>query len=46
MPIRLTNILASFQRIINKVLKEYIDNFIIAYFNDLFIYLETIKKYK
>ena len=46
MPIGLTNVLASFQRMINKVLKEYIDNFIIAYLDNLLIYLETLKEYK
>jgi hypothetical protein len=41
MPFRLTNVLATFQRFINKVLGEHLDVFIVAYLNDILIFLKT-----
>jgi len=36
-----TNVLAIFQRRINSVLGEYLDEFIMAYLNDIIIYLNS-----
>ena len=41
-----TNTLIIFQRRINHILKEYLDNFIIVYLNNIIIYLNSKKKYK
>jgi len=41
-----TNILITFQRQINSVLGEYLDKFIIVYFNNIIIYLNSEEKYK
>ena len=46
MPFGLTNTPASFQTIINDVLREYIDIFVIVYLNDILIYSEDLKTYK
>ena len=46
MQFRFTNIPAMFQRRINYILKEYLDNFIIVYLNDIIIYLNSKKEYK
>jgi hypothetical protein len=40
MPFGLTNALALFQRFINKVLQEYLHSFIIAYLDDILIFLK------
>ena len=37
MPFRLTNAPTSFQAMINDVLREYLDAFVIAYLNDIMI---------
>jgi hypothetical protein len=37
---RLTNILALFQRFINKVLQEYLHSFIITYLDNILIFLK------
>ena len=42
---RLTNALATFQELINNVLRPYLDIFIIAYLDDILIYLEDKKDY-
>ena len=39
------NTLASFQWFINKVLREYLDIFAIAYLDDILIFLDTLKKH-
>jgi len=41
-----TNILATFQRQINSVLGEHLDEFIIAYLNNIIIYLNSEEEYK
>ena len=46
MPFRLTNILATFQAIINYILQEYLDIFIIIYLDNILIYLKILKNYK
>ena len=30
---------------VNDILAEYLDIFIVIYFNDIFIYFKTLKKY-
>ena len=45
MPFGLTNAPASFQRFINKVLREYLDIFVIAYLDDILIFLITLNKH-
>ena len=46
MPFRLTNVPTSFQAIINNVLQEYLDAFVIAYLNNILIYSVTLKEHK
>jgi hypothetical protein len=41
MPFRLTNRPTIYQRFINDVLFDYLDNFYIAYLDDILIYLEN-----
>jgi hypothetical protein len=40
-----TNVLTMCQKIINNVLRQYLNRFVIAYLNDIIIYLNTLKKY-
>ena len=41
MPFRLTNALASMQRLMNDALHEYLDIFIIIYLDDILVYLTS-----
>ena len=41
-----TNIPAIFQRKINYILKEYLDDFIMVYLNNIIIYLNSKEKHK
>jgi len=41
-----TNALATFQRQINSVLGEHLDEFIMAYLDDIIIYLDSEGEYK
>ncbi|GET02137.1 RNA-directed DNA polymerase homolog [Rhizophagus clarus] len=41
----LRNAPGTFQRMIDKILKEYISNFIKIYMNDIMIYLKNLKKH-
>ena len=41
-----TNTPVIFQRRVNYILKEYLDNFIMAYLNNIIIYLNSKKKYE
>jgi len=41
MPFKLINRPATYQRFINNVLFDYLDDFYIAYLNDILIYLEN-----
>ena len=41
MPFRLTNAPASFQRMINDQLHEYLDVFVVAYLDDILVYSKT-----
>ena len=45
MPFRLTNAPATFQALINDVLRNYLDIFVVAYLDDILIYLESLKDY-
>jgi len=46
MQFRFTNVLATFQRQINSVLGEHLDKFIMAYLNNIIIYLNNEEEYK
>jgi hypothetical protein len=39
MPFGLINVLASFQTLINDIFREYLDIFVVAYLDDILIYL-------
>ena len=45
MPFGLTNAPASFQRLVNDVLYEYLDIFVIVYLDNILIYSKTKKEY-
>ncbi len=42
----LTNIPATFQTIINHILKDFIDRIVVIYLDNIFIFNKTIKEYK
>ena len=44
MSFRLTNILATFEDYINKILTEKLDIFVIMYLNNILIYIESEEK--
>ena len=46
MPFGLTNAPASFQTMINNVLREYIDMFVVVYLDDILIFSTTLKEHK
>ncbi len=45
MSFELTNALATCQEIINDILRQYLNRFVIAYLNDIIIYSKILKKY-
>jgi len=45
MSFELTNVLTTCQKIINDALRQYLDQFIITYLNDIIIYLKILKKH-
>ena len=46
MPFSLTNAPATFQSIINYILRPFINRFIFIYLDDILIYSESLKEYK
>jgi transposase InsO family protein len=46
MPFGLTNAPATFQRMINEVLRKYLDDFVVAYLDDILIFSETLDQHK
>ena len=46
MQFRFTNTPVIFQRRINYILREYLDNFIMVYLDNIIIYLNSEKEYK
>ena len=46
MPFGLCNASATFQRLMNQVLRKYLGKFILVYLNDIIIYFRTFEKYK
>ena len=46
MPFGLTNALATFQQMINNVLWEYLDIFVVTYLDDILIYSDILEEHK
>jgi hypothetical protein len=46
MQFRFINTLVIFQRKINYILGEYLNNFIMAYLDDIIIYLNSVEEHK
>ncbi len=46
MPFRLNNVLATFQRLMNKVLRQYIGKFVQVYLDDVIIYSNNLSEHK
>jgi Reverse transcriptase (RNA-dependent DNA polymerase) len=45
MPFGLTNALATYQTLINNILREYLDDFIVIYLNNIFSYSKNEKEH-
>jgi hypothetical protein len=45
MSFELTNVLTTCQKIINDVLRQYLNRFVIAYLNDIIIYSKILKEH-
>ncbi len=45
MSFELTNVLATYQEIINDILRQYLNQFVIAYLDDIIIYLKILKEH-
>jgi ribosome-interacting GTPase 1 len=46
MQFRFTNVPSTFQKRINYILEEYLNDFIMAYLNDIIIYLNSIEEHE
>ena len=46
MPFGLTNALATFLNLMNDVLFDYLDVFVVVYLDDIVVYKQTLKKYE
>ena len=46
MPFGLNNVPATFQRLMNKVLRQYIEKFVQVYLDDVIIYSNNLDEYK
>jgi hypothetical protein len=46
MPFNLYNVSATFQRIINDALRDFLEKFVIIYLDNIFIYSDSDLKYK
>src|ERR1044071_2267899 len=46
MPFRLNNALATFQRLMNNILRDYLRKFYLVYLDDIIIYSRTLKEHK
>jgi len=45
MSFELTNVSTTYQEIINDILRQYLNQFVIAYLNDIIIYSKILKKH-
>ncbi|XP_019244470.1 PREDICTED: uncharacterized protein LOC109224339 [Nicotiana attenuata] len=45
MPLSLTNAPATFCTLMNQVIREYIDEFIVVYLDDIVVYSKTLEEY-
>jgi len=46
MPFGLNNVLATFQKLINKILRQYIGKFVQVYLDDIIIYSNNLDEHK
>ncbi len=45
MSFELTNVLTTYQKMINNALRQHLDQFVIIYLNDIMIYLKILKEH-
>ena len=45
MPLRLSNAPATFQRLINNIMRVYLDNFVIAYLDNILVFSQNLKEH-